>query len=77
MVSKLFVGLVRLYQLTISPFLGNHCRFYPSCSAYCIEAIEKHGVLKGFLLTTKRLSKCHPLCEGGIDHVPEPKSTKA
>jgi len=59
------------YQLFISPLLGNHCRFYPSCSSYSLEAIERHGTLQGCYLTLKRLLKCHPFHEGGIDPVPE------
>lgn len=68
--------LVRAYQLCISPYLGQNCRFYPSCSAYAVEALEKHGALKGSLLATKRLCKCHPWHEGGVDPVPEKSSSK-
>jgi len=72
--------LVRGYQLCISPFLGPNCRFYPSCSNYAVEAIKQHGALKGSLLTTCRLCKCHPWHPGGFDPVPQktpssPKST--
>ena len=56
---------------TLSALLGNRCRFYPSCSSYSIEAIQKHGAFKGCTLTIKRLSRCHPFCEGGIDPVPD------
>jgi putative membrane protein insertion efficiency factor len=66
--------LVRAYQLGISPFLGQNCRFYPSCSSYAIEALEEHGALKGSFLATKRLCKCHPWHAGGFDPVPA-KST--
>ncbi len=64
------LGLLKLYRLTISPFLGANCRFYPSCSQYSIEAVEKYGTFKGGLLSLKRVSKCHPLHSGGIDMVP-------
>jgi putative membrane protein insertion efficiency factor len=61
---------IRLYQLIISPVLGGHCRFYPSCSAYMREAIEKHGLAKGLSLGGRRLLKCHPFHPGGVDTVP-------
>jgi putative membrane protein insertion efficiency factor len=67
------IGLVKGYQLLISPFLGNNCRYYPSCSAYTIEAMEKHGPFKGIWLGLKRVGRCHPFHEGGVDPVPEPK----
>jgi len=69
--KSLFVFLLRAYKLTISPFLGQNCRFYPSCSAYAEIAISRHGVLKGCALTGKRLCKCHPWHAGGVDLVPE------
>ncbi|WP_158773799.1 membrane protein insertion efficiency factor YidD [Cobetia sp. L2A1] len=69
--TGLLVGLLRGYQLVISPLLGPRCRFYPSCSHYGLEAIKEHGPLKGFWLTLKRLSRCHPLGgPGGVDPVP-------
>lgn len=71
MVSKLLVALLRGYQLTLSTVLGSNCRFYPSCSSYSIEAIETHGPLKGTYLAAKRLLRCHPFSEGGLDPVPE------
>ncbi|MBB64438.1 MAG: membrane protein insertion efficiency factor YidD [Waddliaceae bacterium] len=61
--------LVRFYQIAISPFIGSCCRFSPSCSHYCIQAIQKHGSIKGSYLTIKRLFKCHPWHPGGIDPV--------
>ncbi len=62
--------LIRCYQVFISPLLGRHCRFYPSCSTYTYEAIKKHGLLKGVFLGGKRLLKCHPFHPGGIDLIP-------
>lgn len=69
--KTLLLLLVRAYQLCISPFLGPRCRFYPTCSNYAIEAIAKHGALKGCILAARRLGKCHPWHPGGIDPVPE------
>jgi len=66
----LVIKLIRIYQLAISPLLGQHCRFYPSCSSYAIQAIETHGAIKGSWLAITRLSKCHPFHPGGVDPVP-------
>jgi putative membrane protein insertion efficiency factor len=65
--KKLFLILIRLYRLCLSPFLGQCCRFYPSCSVYAEEAIQKYGILKGSYLTLKRLCKCAPWHPGGYD----------
>lgn len=73
MIKKSFLLLVKGYQYAISPLLGNNCRFYPSCSQYMIEAIEQFGIIKGVYLGLKRLSKCHPWHEGGMDPVPSCK----
>ena len=70
MIKTLFIKLVKGYQFLISPLLGNNCRFYPSCSRYMIEAIERFGIIKGVYLGIRRLAKCHPFHEGGIDPVP-------
>ncbi len=70
MLKHLFILPVKMYQLLISPLIGSRCRFYPSCSYYMIEAIEKKGVIKGVCLGLVRLSKCHPWNEGGMDPVP-------
>ena len=64
------VALLRLYKLIVSPFLPRACRFYPTCSQYAAEAIEKHGVLRGGILAAKRLARCHPYNPGGFDPVP-------
>ena len=68
--KKLFIALVRLYQLTFSPWVGHQCRFIPTCSNYAIEAFEKHGVLKGSWMTIVRLARCHPFGGSGYDPVP-------
>ena len=67
----ILIQLLKAYKYFISPLLGNRCRFYPSCSEYMMTSIERFGVIKGIGLGVKRLSRCHPGCEGGIDHVPE------
>ena len=67
--------LIRIYQLVVSPYLGNNCRFYPSCSNYAIEAIEKFGVLKGVKMAFFRILKCNPWGGSGIDMV-EDKDVK-
>lgn len=66
----LFLALIRFYQRYISPQLGSNCRFYPTCSHYMHEAIERHGVLRGGWLGIKRIARCHPLHPGGFDPVP-------
>ncbi|MEJ7930289.1 membrane protein insertion efficiency factor YidD [Ramlibacter sp. AN1015] len=66
----LLIGLVRGYRLLLSPWLGSSCRFTPSCSAYSLEALERHGALAGSYLTAARLVRCHPWCAGGHDDVP-------
>jgi putative membrane protein insertion efficiency factor len=68
--AKLLQLLIRAYQLLLSPFLGNHCRFTPSCSQYADEAIARHGALAGTWLAIKRIARCQPFCEGGHDPVP-------
>ena len=66
----LLLATIRFYQLVLSPMLGSNCRFYPSCSAYTAEAIQKHGSLKGIYLGARRISRCHPWNAGGFDPVP-------
>ena len=70
MMKKAAVLAIRLYQLTLASIFGGQCRFFPSCSDYTRQAIEKHGIWKGIGLGVKRLLKCHPFHSGGIDHVP-------
>jgi len=64
------IQLIRLYQMTLSPYMGQSCRFTPTCSAYAIEALQKHGLLKGSLLAVYRILRCNPWCRGGYDPVP-------
>jgi hypothetical protein len=66
----IIVFLLRAYKRVISPLLPPACRFYPTCSEYTMEAVSRHGVLKGLLLGLKRLSRCHPFHAGGLDPVP-------
>ncbi|MFY0988969.1 membrane protein insertion efficiency factor YidD [Halomonas sp. C05BenzN] len=66
----LMIGLVRIYQWVLSPLLGPRCRYWPSCSSYTLEAIQVHGPFRGALLAARRIARCHPGCEGGIDPVP-------
>jgi hypothetical protein len=68
--KKLVIALLRGYQYAISPMLGRSCRFYPSCSEYTLEAIERHGALRGMALGIRRLIRCHPWHPGGFDPVP-------
>ncbi|GHG58546.1 putative membrane protein insertion efficiency factor [Alishewanella longhuensis] len=73
----LMLGLVRGYQLLISPLLGPRCRFHPTCSHYAIEAIGRFGAVKGAWLAGKRILKCHPFHPGGEDPVPEKHNEKS
>jgi putative membrane protein insertion efficiency factor len=67
---RILLGLIRAYQLLLSPFLGSQCRFMPSCSQYAAEAIGRHGTLRGSWLAIRRILRCHPFCPGGFDPVP-------
>lgn len=69
MLTKAFIFIIALYQKMVSPFLGDCCRFYPSCSIYAQEAIKKHGILRGLWLAFKRVLKCGPWHPGGPDPV--------
>ena len=64
------LALVRFYQYAVSPFLGQHCRFHPSCSAYAVEALQKYGAIRGAWLGVKRIARCNPWCRGGFDPLP-------
>ena len=68
--ATLVLGLIRGYQISISPFLGPRCRFEPSCSNYAVQAISRWGLVRGFILALKRISRCHPFHSGGLDPVP-------
>lgn len=69
--TAMLVALVKSYQLALSPFFGQQCRFTPTCSQYAIEALQIHGSAKGLMLTVKRISRCHPWHTGGHDPVPK------
>ena len=68
--ARLLLLLVEAYRVTLSPLLGGHCRFWPSCSVYAEEAIRRHGARRGARLAARRLLRCHPFHAGGIDPVP-------
>lgn len=68
--KALLLGLIRGYQLTLSPFVGDQCRFYPTCSEYAREAIERHGSIRGSWLAVRRIVRCGPWHPGGVDPVP-------
>ena len=74
---RLLILLIQGYRYLFSPWLGNHCRFYPSCSHYAQEAVITHGALRGSWLTLRRLGRCHPWHPGGVDPVPSKESEKS
>ena len=65
-----FIAAIHAYRVTLSPWLGGHCRFHPTCSQYALDAYREHGVLRGTFLTARRLLRCHPVGGGGFDPVP-------
>jgi putative membrane protein insertion efficiency factor len=67
--QRLIVGVLRLYKIAVSPLLPSACRFYPTCSEYMREAVERHGAARGVWLGLRRLLRCHPFHEGGFDPV--------
>lgn len=71
LLSLVLIGLIRGYQMFISPMFGPTCRYHPTCSAYALGAVRTHGPVKGSLLAAGRLARCNPWTRGGIDHVPE------
>ncbi|MCY4026259.1 MAG: membrane protein insertion efficiency factor YidD [Acidobacteria bacterium] len=73
MPRRLLIGAVEVYRRYASPGLGRHCRFHPTCSSYAIEALGRHGILRGGALAVRRLLRCHPFHPGGIDPVPPAK----
>jgi uncharacterized protein len=77
--ARMLVVLLTGYRRFVSPLLGQRCRFYPSCSAYALEAVQVHGALRGSWLAVRRLSRCHPFHPGGLDPVPrrEPEQPAA
>lgn len=68
---KLILWLIKCYRFAFSPWLGQHCRFHPTCSQYMYTAVERHGALRGTWMGLRRLMRCHPFHEGGIDPVPD------
>ncbi len=71
--KQVLIALVRGYRLLLSPWLGSSCRFEPTCSAYALEALQRHGAAAGSYLAAARILRCHPWCAGGIDAVPAHK----
>ena len=70
MIKKIFIGVIKFYRMYLSPLKPPCCRFYPTCSAYALEAIQKHGAFKGTALAIYRILRCNPFCKGGYDPVP-------
>ena len=76
MLARVLIGVIRLYQQMISPWLGRLCRFEPSCSRYAVACLEAHGAARGSLLSVRRLCKCHPFHPGGYDPPPAPETAR-
>ena len=68
--QRLLIGLVLIYRWTLKPWLGQGCRFEPTCSAYALQALREHGAAGGSYLASRRILRCHPWCDGGLDPVP-------
>jgi uncharacterized protein len=68
--ARVGIGAVRVYQWTVRPVIGAHCRFWPSCSEYAVEALRRHGAARGSALAARRILRCNPWHEGGVDPVP-------
>jgi hypothetical protein len=71
LVQRALIASVRFYRFFLSPWLGSACRFEPTCSAYALQALQRHGAATGSLLSVRRLARCHPWCAGGLDPVPD------
>ena len=69
-IQRILIYIIRLYQISISPFLGSNCRYNPTCSNYCIESFEKHNISYAIYLSCKRILRCHPFSGSGYDPVP-------
>ncbi len=69
--KRLLIGVVKVYRMVLSPWLGSSCRFEPTCSMYALQALDRFGAAKGSYLTLTRLGRCHPWCLGGLDPVPD------
>ena len=76
MIRRALIGLVKAYRLLLSPWLGASCRFEPTCSAYALEALERHGAAAGSYLVLHRIARCQPWCQGGHDPVPPTKAER-
>jgi putative membrane protein insertion efficiency factor len=71
------IGAIRVYQWTVRPFIGAHCRFWPSCSEYAVEALREYGAISGTAMAAKRILRCNPWHEGGVDPVPRADGPRA
>ncbi len=71
MINKILLVVLRGYRFALSPWIGNSCRFWPTCSEYAMQAIEQHGALRGSWMILARLARCHPYSAGGVDEVPQ------
>ncbi|MCB0360325.1 MAG: membrane protein insertion efficiency factor YidD [Bdellovibrionales bacterium] len=71
---RVLAAMLRAWNYALSPLFGDRCRFHPSCSRYAVEALERHGLLRGSWLTLRRVVRCQPWCDGGVDPVPESAS---